>query len=132
MHTKLKSLKDLGNTKWYEEIYYWFYRRCYRVWMIPTEIKWFIQRGKRGYADCDIWSLDGYLSEWLPTALKQLSKEVNACPKELWDKANKKNQCWKWPKIIKEIADGFQAAQDFIDLKYVYKTGKINEKKYKE
>ena len=25
------------------------------------EIKWFIQRGKRGYADCDWWNLDSHI-----------------------------------------------------------------------
>ena len=27
------------------------------------EIKWFIQRGKRGYAECDWWNLDSYISK---------------------------------------------------------------------
>ena len=120
------------STTWYEEIYYWFYRKCSWVWTLPQEIKWRWQRSKRGYADCDLWGLDSYLSEWLPKALRQLSKDISGCPQELWDKSNKKNQCWKWSKIIREMANGFEAAQDIIDLKYVYKGGKINEKKYKK
>ena len=28
-----------------------------------NNIKWFIQRGKRGYSDRDLWSFDWYLAE---------------------------------------------------------------------
>lgn len=39
---------------------------------VLREIRWFIQRGLRGYADCDIWSLDHYLGTWLPSALREV------------------------------------------------------------
>jgi hypothetical protein len=52
---------------------------CYLLmhpWKIAEEayyhIKWFIQRGYRGYADCDVWSLDSYLAGWMPAALLKL------------------------------------------------------------
>ena len=49
-------------------------RQAYR------EIKWFIQRGRRGWADCDTWSLDSYLSGWLPGALLHLKKYKHGVP----------------------------------------------------
>lgn len=118
------------STKWYEEIYYWFWRRGDWIRMLPREIKWRWQRSKRGYADCDLWGLSDYLSEWLPKALRQLSKDISGCPQELWDDSKKRNQCWKWHKIIKEMADGFQAADDILNDKYFNKNYTINKVKY--
>lgn len=39
--------------------------------------KWFIQRGRRGYADCDVWNLDGYLTKFLGNALRDLANQVH-------------------------------------------------------
>ncbi len=88
---------------------------------ISKEIKWMWQRGKRGWADCDIWSLDYYLSSWLPEALRRLSERSHGCPGDLFDKKNKKNQCHKWNKILEEMAIGFEAdrkIEDYIGNNY--------------
>jgi len=39
-----------------------------------NNIKYFIQRGKRGYADCDLWDFDVYLAKTLTNALKDFKK----------------------------------------------------------
>lgn len=56
----------------------------YNPWGNPRaayrEIKWFIQRGRRGWADCDTWSLDSYLSGWLPAALRHLKEHKHGVP----------------------------------------------------
>lgn len=36
------------------------------------EIKWFIQRGKRGWADCDWWNLDNYISKIMIASMDEL------------------------------------------------------------
>ena len=36
------------------------------------EIKWFIQRGQRGWSDRDSWSIDWWLSEIMPSILIKL------------------------------------------------------------
>lgn len=75
------------------------------------KIKWFFQRGHRGWADCDCWSLDWYLADWLPKALRQLRKTQHGCSAEMFDKEYKKkgktNECWKWDEILGEMAQGF-------------------------
>lgn len=38
------------------------------------ELRAFYQRGMYGYADCDLWSLDDYLAEWIPSALADLKE----------------------------------------------------------
>lgn len=45
-------------------------------------IKWFIQRGRRGWADCDTWSLDWYLDRWMPDALRYLKANKCGIPRE--------------------------------------------------
>jgi len=42
--------------------------------------KRYTQRGKRGYADSDLWNLDGYILSWLPEALDQLAEEAYSYP----------------------------------------------------
>ena len=79
------------------------------------KIKWFIQRGKRGYSDQDVWSLDSYLMEWLPKALRQLAKNHIGYPIGLSDK--------EWISILNKMADGFDAERINDNL---YFDGKIS------
>ena len=67
--------------------------------------KWFIQRGYRGYADCDVWSIDSYLAKWMPHALLQLKRTKMGYPagssEENWDdKLNKMIRCFETAKKI--------------------------------
>ena len=81
------------------------------------QIKFFIQRGRRGYADCDVWNVHSYLSDLLPKMLRQLSVGYG-CPSDLYDKKATNNECHKWTEIIEEIAQGFEAAQFLDKMKY--------------
>lgn len=74
------------------------------------ETKWFIQRGSRGYADCDVWSLDGYLVRIMIPALKQLEKNKFGFPVGMTRKG--------WDTRLKQMRDGFRTAQDILDMKY--------------
>lgn len=40
-----------------------------------NQIKYFFQRGKKGYADSDLFDFDQYLFEMIPKALRQFLKE---------------------------------------------------------
>lgn len=47
------------------------------IFDVPYHLKkihWFFQRGARGWADCDTWSFDLYLSKVIPNALKFILK----------------------------------------------------------
>lgn len=72
---------------------------------IPREITWFIQRGRRGWADCDTWSFDSYLCKVISGGTRYLATHVHGCPHELY----KDDNCAKWDKILIEIAEGFEA-----------------------
>lgn len=43
-------------------------------------IKWFIQRGKRGYSDRDVWGFNWHLSEVIIQGLMDLKKQLHGCP----------------------------------------------------
>ena len=64
--------------KWFfHDLYYSIIRFCERT---PREIKTFIQRGKRGYGDSDIWSLGYYLAGMIENSVKHLKKYENSSP----------------------------------------------------
>jgi hypothetical protein len=73
------------------------------------EIKRFIQRGRRGWADCDVWSFDDYLCDIIPQGLRKL-KGGAGCPSEFYDKEAKNKECHLWNEALEEMAQGFEAA----------------------
>lgn len=86
------------------------------------KLKWFYQRGKRGYADRDVWSLDNYLNSWMPQAIRDLRDQDHGhpagicdCEKDNWGlcSISIKDGCngqEKWHSILNEIAEGFESA----------------------
>lgn len=67
-------------------------------------LKWFIQRGSRGWADCDVWSIDSYLSEVIPPMIERLNGNTHGYPADL-DGGEK-----KWGEILTKIQHGFEAS----------------------
>lgn len=47
---------------------------------IPANIKNFYQRGKRGYADCDVWDISFWFTKTLIPMLEKLRKERHGYP----------------------------------------------------
>ena len=72
-----------------KDIYRWF--------------KAFLQRGLRGYADTDVWSLDVYLATWLPSAIRQL-KNGTGCPGKLTQD--------EWNTLLDFMAETFEVANE--------------------
>ena len=77
---------------------------------IFREIKWFIQRGRRGFSDMDKWNMHGYLSTVIPKMIRELNIGSSGCPGDLYDATRINDECWKWKEICEEIAQGFEAA----------------------
>jgi hypothetical protein len=100
-----------------KDIYYWFYRTWkYKVSNIHREIYWFFQRGKRGYADCDIWSFDHYLARVISGGLRKLAKNNHGCPQEFFDENKREDECVKWRIFLEEVASGFDQYEIDIDI----------------
>ena len=84
----------------------------YELTMIPKRIKWFIQRGRRGYSTCDTWDVGEYLFTVLPPMLRQLAKDTHGCPREFYDDtpSGEGIECHLWSKEITRIADDLDRA----------------------
>lgn len=81
------------------------------------KIKYFIQRGKRGFSDEDAWDFHSYLAEIIPPVVRKLQKGCG-CPQEFFDADNKNNECQKWHDILEEIAKGFEAVGEIENHTY--------------
>jgi len=109
--------------------HYLIYEVPYFIISIPNKIKYFIQRGVRGFSDGDVWGFDIFLSNVIVGGIKQLRKDLHGHPSDLTFK--------KWKKILKQIEDGFELIKkyDFISLNYYIKNEKLYKKfrkKFKE
>ena len=89
-----------------------------RLPSVFKEIKWFIQRGKRGFSDQDCWDVNSYLCDIIPPMVRNIKKNHSGCPDILYDKKKKNNECWKWEEILEEIAQGFEAARSIENMEY--------------
>ena len=67
-------------------------------------IKWFIQRGKRGYSDSDVWGWYSYMAHINVVALEQLANRRFGHPCGMTMRG--------WTTRLLKMADGFQAILD--------------------
>jgi len=86
---------------------------------IFKKIKWFIQRGRRGWDDTDAWGFHTFFAELVPPMIRKM-KDGAGCPSKFYDSKNTNNECQKWHDTLEEMAQGFEAVE-FLD-KYKYKT----------
>jgi len=66
------------------------------------EIKYFFQRGKRGYSDRDLWDIGEYLSTIVPPMMRDLKDNGSGYPVKIGSRK-------KWEEILEDIAKGFEA-----------------------
>jgi len=99
---------------------YWSVRRFIIdiSWKIK-QIKFFFQRGKRGWSEKDVWSIDYYLSEIIPQMIVHLRSISHGHPVDLSKE--------EWDKILEKIEQGFIASKRMQDF-----DGEYNMEKYKE
>lgn len=90
-------------------------------------VRWFWQRGRRGYSDRDLWSFDHYLSRVIAGGMRQLADGAHGTPYEfnpilldeqgefIWDDElhePRTSRPWgeahaAWRDMLREIAAGF-------------------------
>lgn len=83
--------------------YWWAY---HKIKDFPREIKYFIQRGKRGYSDRDLWSYDHFLASIIGNGLKQLAETTHGWPDSKFETFE------EWQAELTKIGDAFL---DYID-----------------
>lgn len=77
------------------------------------EIKWFIQRGMRGYADCDVWDFDEYIARVLVGGLKKLKEDSYSYPASVESPE-------AWAAALETMIEGFEASLSFKNGSYAY------------
>jgi len=104
---------------------YWAVRRAYkRIVEFPSDLyyytKHFVQRGSRGWADYDTWSLDWYLAGWLPAALRHLKEHKHGVPGTMFEdseldenysptKEGMAAGVARWDAVMDKVIAGFEA-----------------------
>lgn len=111
MYHPVHNSYSIGYWRWWT---HWFNLRNY--WM---EVKYFWQRGTRGWADCDLWSFDSYICEVSTPALQHLKENKYGVPGDfctLEDPSDEEFQEFRinWHNTIDQMTQGFEAAQKLI------------------
>lgn len=90
--------KDWTTLDWIE---YYFYRVIEHInpKKYYREVKWFIQRGIRGYSDRDTWNLDYFLADVISKSVSQLQKDGMGYPRDITEK--------EWHNILRKISYAF-------------------------
>lgn len=70
-------------------------------------VKWFFQRGKRGWADCDTWNFDWYLSNVIIGGLEYFRDNNHSYPSEL-------SSVEEWNSVLDQMIDGFKSWQKIV------------------
>jgi len=87
-------------------------------------VKYFCQRGYRGYADCDHWDMDSYLEHVMIGLLRDLKTHAHGYPDSLSrfdsqsraiEDPDRLEDCpgfTRWQAILTEIIEGLEASQE--------------------
>jgi hypothetical protein len=113
-----KYSPPLGN---YNYAYYLIRPDKYAVGLYDR-VKWFIQRGRRGYSDQDVWGWCDHHSEMMVGVLQYLRKHTHGYPPGLTP--------GKWDKKLKVMEQGFQTVIDAGNDYTLYKT--LSPKEYRK
>lgn len=87
-----------------------------RMRRLVREIKWFVHRGRHGWAPRDTWSLDDYLARVISESVKHLRDTSHGHPGDICDCVDDHhrdcNGMQRWNEILDEIIEGFEASRD--------------------
>jgi site-specific DNA-adenine methylase len=84
------------------------------------DIKCFIQRGREGYSDKDLWDFDCYLAKVISNGLQRLKeKGLTSYPPEFVSKK-------EWENILDTIIEGFKEKLKACNC-YTYDFEKVNK-----
>lgn len=108
----------------------------YKIKSFIYKIKWFIQRGKRGYSDCDIFDVSDWFIQVIVPMLKQLKETKHGYP---WDMTEKEwdNQLDKMIKCFMEMSENGCSMKNeykdkFFEIFDLEDTNKDDTEEYKE
>lgn len=113
-------LKDLDKEIKAHPIRHWVERTFWTLVRFPRkaklELKTFIQRGKRGYGDSDVWGFCDYLTNVILGGLKQLRKNKCGYPATLNPKTDTYDYDEKrWERILDNMIYTFETSKKILD-----------------
>lgn len=93
---------------WWDWIEHWWHVYFWNWFSdIPRNIKYFIQRGMRGYSDCDLWGMHHYLTETILNMLVELRARKHSYPATEDANGEFTYDEGRWTDIIDKMIDGF-------------------------
>ena len=121
------------NTKWYNKYFVIpFHTFIYTIKNFPSEVKWFYQRGSRGWSDRSAWSIDIWMVDNLIPMLERLKNDNHGTPMSMFKKkdgvdkdGNSTDEAHRlaeqrWDNVLNEIIYGLKCAKKIQDLDYDY------------
>jgi len=132
---------DEENEKWYNKYFVIpFYTFINPIKNFPSEVKWFYQRGSRGWSDRSAWSIDTWLVDNLIPMLERLKNNKHGTPTSMYrkkdgvdkdgnptDEANVLAK-QRWDNVLNEILYGLKCAKKIQDLDYDYTDKKLSKR----
>lgn len=110
----LEEIDELFKPKWYHHII-WPIRRFFDIPQHYRQVKWFIQRGCRGYADIDTWNFGGYVMRLLAENTRILKDIAHGYPARPGV-----NTMEEWQEVLEKMHKGFALAQKIWEQDAVY------------
>ena len=124
---------DEENAKWYNKYFVIpFHASIYAIMEFPSKVKWFYQRGSRGWSDRSAWSIDTWLVNNLIPMLERLESNNHGTPMSMFKKKDGVDKdgnptdeadrlaAQRWNNVLNEILYGLKCAKKIEDLDYDY------------
>ena len=128
---------DKENEKWYNKYFVIpFHTFINTIKNFPSEVKWFYQRGSRGWSDRSAWSIDTWLVDNLIPMLERLKKEKLGVPSSMYrdEDGMRRNGDGdvlaeqRWDNVLGEIIYGLKCAKKLQDMNYDYEDEELTKR----
>ena len=132
---------DKENEKWYNKYFVIpFHTFIYAIGEFPSKVKWFYQRGSRGWSDRSAWSIDSWLVDNLIPMLERLERDKHGTPLSMFRKkdgvdkdGNSTDEAnilaeQRWNNVLREIIYGLKCAKKIQDLDYDYEDKELTKR----
>ena len=135
---------DKENEKWYNKYFVIpFHTSIYAIMEFPSKVKWFYQRGSRGWSDRSAWSIDTWLVNNLIPMLERLKRDKHGTPTSMFRMKGGESYKFyygistdeadvlaaqRWNNVLSEIIYGLKCAKKLQDMDYNYKDKKLTKR----
>ena len=131
---------EIWREKWYNKYFVIPFHTLIRaIKDFPSEVKWFYQRGSRGWSDRSAWSIDTWLVDNLIPMLERLKRDKHGIPasmyrkKDLFEIGHSTDEAdvlaeERWDNIMNEILYGLKCAKKIQNSDYDYNDEELTKR----